>query len=137
MSARREPRVIVSLDHANDAYEVGDVLECKYRLDVPASMTSRMRAVELAVLWYVPGGGSRNMGVHFFERLDDVAEVRSWAGTERSFRTTLPREPVTYDGRNLQLEWCAQVRLCFWWRRAVVREARFWLENVQGSAAGW
>lgn len=108
----RPPAPVVSLqfDRADRRYEPGTECLVTYRIgnlgDEP------LLAVEHSILWYTEGKGEEDLGVHFFERVEDP----SGSGT---FGGRLPASPLSYEGVIVKVRWCIRVRIFFSSRDAV------------------
>jgi hypothetical protein len=126
-AARFAPRVIVQFDRADRRYQPGDSLAVRYIVDGVAD--DRVRAIEQSVVWYTEGKGEEDLGVHFFRRLTDRADVAA-AAREGSFATAVPWSPLSYEGVIVKIRWCVRVRLFFAAARDFVSEHVFELGEI-------
>ena len=88
-----------------------------------------LKAVELSVLWYTEGKGDEDIGVHYFERFD-VQDGAHDLRRPTSFRTRLPKSPLSYQGAIVKIVWCVRVRAFPQRGDDVVAEERFQLGSI-------
>ena len=87
-------------------FRPGDVLGGSYHVKLDCH--SRYRAVEFSVQWYTEG--SDDIGVAFFERLENATGVLPELMNPRSFECTLPKGPLSFNGASLKIKWRALLR---------------------------
>jgi hypothetical protein len=114
------PVVTVQFDRAERQYEPG--MDCRIRYRIEGLGEERTRAIEHSVLWYTEGKGEEDLGVHFFERLEDQAMPATNAG---EFTVRLPASPLSYEGVIVKVRWCVRVRIFFRAARDFVSEHVF------------
>ena len=104
-----EPLISIVIDGASRVHFPGDTLSGAIQIDVVDPQ--EIQAVEISVLWHTQGKGDEDLGVHHFERFTADGENRGTLHELRTFRTTLPQSPLSYDGRILKIHWCVRVRV--------------------------
>jgi len=114
------PVVTVQFDRADRRYEPGT--ECRVRYRIEGLGDEKIRAVEHSLLWYTEGKGEEDLGVHFFQRIDDH-DVPAAGAAE--FTVRLPASPLSYEGVIVKVRWCARVRIFFRAGRDFVSEHVF------------
>lgn len=114
----RPPAPVVSMqfDRADRRYEPGTECLVHYRIDNLGD--EPLLAVEHSILWYTEGKGEEDLGVHFFERIEEPSGGGSFGGR-------LPASPLSYEGVIVKVRWCARVRLFFRGTRDFVSEHVF------------
>jgi hypothetical protein len=127
------PRIVLRLDENGRVYQPGDTLAGQYRM--MSIDRDDIRALELSVLWYTEGKGEEDMGVQHFQRLS--IEDGDWIDPRRpgTFRTRLPKSPMSYDGTIVKVRWCVRVRVFLKRGREVVGQRLFRLGNVRKAKA--
>ena len=118
----RQPAPVVSVqfDRPDRRYGPGD--ECRIRYRIEGLGDERIRALEHSLLWYTEGKGEEDLGVHFFERLEEAAMPAAGTG---EFTVRLPASPLSYEGMIVKVRWCARVRIFFPAARDFVSEHVF------------
>lgn len=118
--------VAIRFDRRPADYQPGDQLEASILL-APAC-TTKLKSVELTVVWYTAGKGDEDLHVHEFVRhamdgaptkprepSDDSDEESlgksDTAGQRFELSTKLPRAPLSYAGVIVKVCWCVRVRL--------------------------
>jgi len=130
----RELHMTVELERADAAYQPGDRLSGRYRLE--GALADELRALELSVLWYSLGQGEEDMAIHMFQRwenegLDRFPDAPAVPPIDtRVFECVLPRSPLSYDGLLLKICWCVRARAFLRRGREMVAEAPFRLGSV-------
>lgn len=114
------PVVAVQFDRADRRYEPG--AECRVRYRIEGLGDDKIRAVEHSLLWYTEGKGEEDLGVHFFQRIDEH-DVPVTGAAE--FTVRLPASPLSYEGVIVKVRWCARVRIFFRAGRDFVSEHVF------------
>jgi hypothetical protein len=123
-----EPLISIVIDGASRVHFPGDTLSGAIQIDVVDPQ--EIQAVEISVLWHTQGKGDEDLGVHHFERFTADGENRGTLHELRTFRTTLPQSPLSYDGRILKIHWCVRVRVFLTKGREYVAQTRFQLGNI-------
>ena len=118
---RPAPVVTVQFDRADRRYGPGDPLTARHRIEGLGD--DRIQAVEHSVLWYTEGKGEEDLGVHFFERVEDRPAAEG-DGT-MAFQTKLPASPLSYEGVIVKVRWCVRIRVFFRNSRDFVSEHVF------------
>ena len=121
------PRVAMQFDQADRVYEPRRELGIRYHVE--GIEPEVVRAIERSVLWYTEGKGEEDLGVHFFERIEDAAKLAQ-ASPAGSFMVALPSSPLSYEGVVVKVRWCVRVRLFFGGGRDFVSEHVFDLGSV-------
>ncbi len=123
-----EPLVVIRLDGNVRAYQPGDTLSGQYHVE--GADDDEVLAMEASVLWSSEGKGDEDLGVHEFWRQD--ADGAEWTDPRRPqrFSTTLPRSPLSYDGRIVKIGWCMRVRAFMRRGKEVVGQKTFRLGSV-------
>ena len=107
----------------------GEILSGQYTINIANTGASEITAVEISVLWYSEGKGDEDLDVHeFWRKSTDDGDFIDPQRPER-FSTTLPRSPLSYDGRIVKIRWCVRVR-AFIGRKEFVAEEAFQLGSV-------
>jgi len=114
------PVVAVQFDRADRRYEPG--AECHVRYRIEGLGEERIRAIEHSLLWYTEGKGEEDLGVHFFQRIDEHDLPATGAA---EFAVRLPASPLSYEGVIVKVRWCARVRIFFLAGRDFVSEHVF------------
>jgi len=125
--AKVAPRVAMQFDQADRVYEPRRELRIRYHVE--GIEPEVVRAIERSVLWYTEGKGEEDLGVHFFERIEDAAKLAQ-ASPTGSFMVALPSSPLSYEGVVVKVRWCVRVRLFFGGGRDFVSEHVFDLGSV-------
>jgi hypothetical protein len=125
--AKVAPRVAMQFDQADRVYEPRRELGIRYHVE--GIEPEVVRAIERSVLWYTEGKGEEDLGVHFFERIEDAAKLAQ-ASPTGSFMVALPSSPLSYEGVVVKVRWCVRVRLFFGGGRDFVSEHVFDLGSV-------
>lgn len=110
------PVVSVQFDRPDRRY--GPDAECLVRYRIGNLGDEPVQAVEHSLLWYTEGKGEEDLGVHFFERIEDPSATGS-------FGSRLPASPLSYEGVIVKVRWCARVRIFFRGTRDFVSEHVF------------
>jgi len=121
------PRVAMQFDQADRVYEPRRELGIRYHVE--GIEPEVVRAIERSMLWYTEGKGEEDLGVHFFERIEDAAKLAQ-ASPTGSFMVALPSSPLSYEGVVVKVRWCVRVRLFFGGGRDFVSEHVFDLGSV-------
>ncbi len=123
-----EPVIVIRFDGNGRIYCPGETLAGQYRLQ--GVHPSRVKAVEVSVLWYTEGKGDEDLAVHEFWRLnaDDAGQFDPTR--PQPFSTTLPNCPLSYDGQIIHLRWCVRVRAFLGRTKEVVGQKIFRLGDV-------
>ena len=116
------PHVAVEFDRAERVYEPRREVGIRYHIE--GIEPEVVRAIERSVLWYTEGKGEEDLGVHFFERIDDPSKLAE-ASPAGAFMITLPTSPLSYEGVIVKVRWCVRVRLFFGSGRDFVSEHVF------------
>lgn len=116
------PRIGVFFDHPSRQYAPGEELVVRY--DVEGVELPAIQAMERAVVWYTEGKGEEDLGVHRFDRIDDVAGLAE-ALPDGTIATRLPASPLSYEGVIVKIRWCVRIRLFFVVGRDFVSEHVF------------
>lgn len=103
-----EPLLSIRLRDQRHPYQPGDALECAYQID--AVDAADIQSIEASVLWHTEGKGDEDLGVHYFERLEQGEVDGQDLRTLRVLCTVLPNSPLTYPGVTLKIRWCVRVR---------------------------
>lgn len=103
-----EPLVSLRLCKNHRQYAPSEELTFECQID--AVERGELQAVELSVMWFTEGKGDEDIGVHFFQRRR-AAETTDLRELYR-VSTTLPRSPLSYDGKIVKIRWCVRAR-CF------------------------
>ena len=131
------PRISVTFNHENIQYSGGDQLQAHYIVEGIESQG--ISAVERSVVWYTEGKGEEDLGVIFFER---IQQERRKDGTQTSsvslstdhltgaLATDLPQSPLSYEGIIVKIRWCVRIRVFFRSGRDFVSEHIFFLGSV-------
>jgi hypothetical protein len=127
-----EPLISIVLHGSQRVLMPGDRLTGEVQID--AAPPQDIQAVEVSVMWRTEGKGDEDLGVHYFERQTSAGELRGRLHELRTFVTTLPASPLTYDGRIVKIRWCARVRLFLSDGREYLFDQPFQLGNVPGPA---
>lgn len=101
------PRIDIWFPDGKDAYEPGDVLECRYRIVDPGDL--QFHSLEASVLWYTEGKGEEDLLVNRFERRV-ASSTRGELLQEQVIRATLPNSPLSYEGVIVKLIWCVRIK---------------------------
>lgn len=126
------PRPIeILFDEDRTQFFPGEELSGQF-LVVPEDARS-LKAVEVSVLWYTEGKGDEDLGVHHFERLDAMDGANDLR-RPISFRTRLPKSPLSYEGSIVKIVWCVRVRAFPQRGEDILAEERFQLGNVPAIA---
>lgn len=121
-TGRAAPRVTVQFDHPDRRYEPQDAITVRYRIE--GLDGERTQAVEHSIAWYTEGKGEEDLGVHFFERVTDLARLPP-TSNGGEFAARLPSSPLSYEGVIVKLRWCVRVRIFFQASRDFVSEHVF------------
>lgn len=121
------PRVDVQFDTPHRHHEPRGQLAVRYRIE--GCDGERIRAIEHSVLWYTEGKGEEDLGVHFFQRITDRAQMPPTV-TTGAFSTPLPQSPLSYEGVIVKVRWCVRVRLFFDGSRDFVSEHVFTIGHI-------
>ncbi len=116
------PRIGVVFGHPSRQYAPGEELVVRY--DVEGVELPAIRAMERTVVWYTEGKGEEDLGVHRFERIDDLAGLAE-ALPHGTITACLPASPLSYEGVIVKIRWCVRIRLFFVAGRDFVSEHVF------------
>ena len=125
----QEPLISLVLKPHDRVLAPGDTLTAEHQID--AVDPADIRAIEVSVLWYTEGKGDEDISVHYFKRLsaEDEANYRNLHLLGR-FSTKMPNSPLSYDGVNLKIRWCARLRLFMPQGKKFVADVPFRLGDV-------
>ena len=125
----REPLISLVLKPCERVYAPGDTLRAEHQID--AVDPAQIRAIEVSVLWYTEGKGEEDLAVHYFNRLsaEDETNYRNLHQLSH-FSTTLPNSPLSYEGVNLKIRWCARLRLFMPQGKKFVADVPFRLGDI-------
>ncbi len=104
-----DPLLSIQLYHRPAIYRPGEKMLCDYQID--AINAEDIHAVEASVLWFTEGKGDEDMTVHYFERRLPSDAERGDLRPLRRFEITLPKSPLTYSGKIMQIRWCVRLRV--------------------------
>ena len=124
-SARREIRV-----HGQTLpnFAPGAFLTCEYTIDVPAAL--KVHSFEASVVWFTTGKGDTDIGVHFFERRLTRSLPDGYLKQAQRLSTVLPKTPLSYDGKIVQVSWGVRIRLFLDDNSQVTKDAPFRLGDA-------
>jgi hypothetical protein len=120
--SRFAPHIDADFSRPDRGYSPGEALGVRYR--VRGLGEERIKAIEHAVAWYTEGKGEEDLGVHFFERIEDAERFAS-AVDETLLEVTLPESPLSYEGLIVKIRWCIRVRVFFEGGRDFISEHVF------------
>lgn len=123
-----EGSVRILLDGNRRVYQPGDVLSGEYQVE--SLRWIEPTAVELSVLWYTEGQGEEDLAVHYFERVDALAQAGLDLRRPRRFNSRLPYSPLSYQGVIVKIRWCVRVRVFLQRGKELVGEIPFQLGNL-------
>lgn len=123
-----EGSVRILLDGNRRVYQPGDVLAGEYQVE--SLRWIEPTAVEVSVLWYTEGQGEEDLAVHYFERIDALAQAGVDFRRPRRFNTRLPYSPLSYQGIIVKIRWCVRVRVFLQRGKELVGEVSFQLGNL-------
>ncbi|HEX7375810.1 MAG TPA: hypothetical protein VF278_01795 [Pirellulales bacterium] len=123
-----EGSVRILLDGNRRVYQPGDVLSGEYQVE--SLRWIEPTAVELSVLWYTEGQGEEDLAVHYFERVDALAQASVDLRRPRRFNSRLPYSPLSYQGVIVKIRWCVRVRVFLRGGKELVGEIPFQLGNL-------
>lgn len=123
-----EGSVRILLDGNRRVYQPGDLLSGEYQVESLRWMEPT--AVEVSVLWYTEGQGEEDLAVHYFERVDMLAQAGVELRRPRRFNTRLPYSPLSYQGVIVKIRWCVRVRVFLPRGKELVGEISFQLGNL-------
>jgi len=125
----QEPLISLVLQRRDRMFAPGDTLTAEHQID--AVDAADIRAIEVSVLWYTEGKGEEDLAVHFFKRLsaEEDANYRNLHQLGR-FSTELPNSPLSYEGVNLKIRWCARLRLFMPQGKKFVADVPFRLGDI-------
>jgi len=126
------PRVMVHFDRPGRDYAPRQQLAVRH--DIEGLGGEPLRAVERSVLWYTEGKGEEDLGVHWFERIDEtegLLAVSPWG----EFTIRLPMSPLSYEGLIVKVRWCVRVRIFFADNRDFVSEHVFDVGGISPARA--
>ena len=122
-------QVYLRLDgRGNRQYFPGETLAGSYFRE--ESRNDLIDAVEISVLWYTEGKGSRDIGIHTFWRRSNKAG--DWIDPRRPgrFSTTLPNSPLSYQGILVKIYWCVRIRVFLTDGKELFEEVPFRLGDI-------
>lgn len=90
----------IELSGGKDAFAPGEQVEGRIEWSLDANPT----ALELSLLWYTSGKGTRDVGVLQTNRIDTPGAF----GSEK-FSFTLPAGPYSFSGKLISLIWALEV----------------------------
>lgn len=128
-----EGSVRILLDGNRRVYQPGDMLSGDYQVE--SLRWIEPTAVEVSVLWYTEGQGEEDLAVHYFERLDALAQSGVDLRRPRRFSTRLPFSPLSYQGVIVKIRWCVRVRVFLPHGKELVGEISFQLGNLPPARA--
>lgn len=123
-----EGSVRILLDGNRRVYHPGDVLSGEYQVE--SLRWIEPTAVELSVLWYTEGQGEEDLAVHYFERVDALAQADVDLRRPRRFNSRLPYSPLSYQGVIVKIRWCVRVRVFLQRGKELIGETPFQLGNL-------
>ena len=110
--ARVEIRVADQLPgRRQTSFSPGQVFSCDY--DVLVFPEQTVSAIESSVIWLTQGKGEEDIGVHFFERRNQMSLATDTFNHPQRLSTVLPLSPHSYDGKILKVHWSVRIRLFF------------------------
>ncbi|MDO5554777.1 MAG: hypothetical protein Q4G68_13545 [Planctomycetia bacterium] len=122
-------QIYLTLDgRGNRLYFPGETLAGSYYLE--EARNDLVEAIEISVLWYTEGKGSRDFGIHAFWRRSN--QGGDWIDPRRPgrFSTPLPNSPLSYQGVLVKVVWCVRVRVFIVDGTQVVEELPFRLGDI-------
>jgi hypothetical protein len=128
-----EPLVIIRIDGEGHVHRPGETLSGEYWIEL--LKPCQVAAIEVSVMWHTEGKGEEDMAVHDFWRQDAAADLPLDPARPKTFRTTLPNSPLSYDGQIVKLLWCVRVRAFLHRGKEIVGEKEFRLGNIPRPAA--
>jgi hypothetical protein len=120
-----EPLLSIQLFDHLPSYLPESVLRCDYQID--AIDQEEVQAIEASVLWYTEGKGDEDLGAHFFERRVAADAEEGNLLALRSFESKLPRSPLSYNGKIVQVRWCVRLRAFLRKGKETTLDHPFWL----------
>lgn len=139
----RASAIEVRLDRDSAAYSPGDSLVAEVALSpvwCTAANSSRLKSVELSVVWYTAGMGDEDLHVHEFVRVPIPrregleASGAEPTGGPLAISTQLPASPQSYAGAIVKVCWCVRARLFDAAGRQTLVEQPFRLGAVAAAA---
>jgi hypothetical protein len=127
-TARDSRRKIGVHGEAIPGFSPGDFLICEYTIDVPAAL--KVHSFEASVVWFTSGKGDTDIGVHFFERRLTRSLPDGFLKQVQRLSTVLPKTPLSYTGRIVQVSWCVRIRLFMDDNTQMTEDAPFRLGNA-------
>ena len=122
-----QPKVNVQFSHLDRRYQQNENLLAHYEiLDLSGS---QVKAIEQSVVWYTEGKGEEDLGVHFFQRVEEKESTQSKMVTG-SFQTDLPASPLSYEGIIVKVRWCVRIRMFFLSGKDFVSEHVFEMGSI-------
>lgn len=124
----RRAAIVIRVDGLKRTYEPGDEIRGNYVLD--GVTPDQVRAAELSLLWHTEGKGDEDLAVHHFDRVSRETNPDWDPRQPRSFSTTFPNSPLSYDGVIVKIRWKLRVRAFLVGGRELLEEQRLQLGNV-------
>lgn len=119
---RIDPRVSAFFNRQGRRYGAADEVRLSYTVEGIGDLA--VTAVERSAVWYTEGKGEEDLGIVYFERVTDTAELPPQQAAGR-FGFRLPPSPLSYEGVIVKIRWCVRVRLFFAGGRDFVSEHLF------------
>lgn len=128
-----EGSIRILLDGNRRVYQPGDMLSGDYQVE--SLRWIEPTAIEVSVLWYTEGQGEEDLAVHYFERLDALAQAGIDLRRPRRFSTRLPYSPLSYQGVIVKIRWCVRVRVFLPHGKELIGEISFQLGSLPPARA--
>jgi hypothetical protein len=126
-----EPAIAILLDGNGRVYRPGETLAGEYKLIDPPP--TPLKSLEVSIVWFTEGKGEEDLAVHEFERINASDDQPLDPQSPRRFSTSLPKSPLTYDGRIVKIRWCVRVRAFFLRGKEVFAQKFFRLGDIAAA----
>jgi hypothetical protein len=123
-----DPTIVIRFDGESTVFQPGDTISGQYWIE--SLDAGQLKAAELSILWRTDGKGDEDMAVHEFGRCDGEDQRPLDPVEPRTFCTTLPNSPLSYEGRIVKLRWCVRVRAFLARGKELLGERTFQLGRV-------
>jgi len=93
-------QLLLEIAGGQSAFEPGTTVE----VDIGWEFDKEPKTIELRIVWNTSGKGDRDLEVVDTVRIDDPA-----ANETRRIKLTLPREPYSFSGQLVSLDWALEL----------------------------